>query len=334
MLDRTGELLWMNPAAENLLGLSLRQVQSHRLEQIWANAGPLVVAIQDVVVSHQTLKFRELSLEQPNGPPLVIDCTLSTLPPALGMGDVIMEIQLAERSLARDAEQEAQQRLAHRLIVNLAHELRNPLAGLRGATQLLERELPQSDLKEYTRVILGETDRLGALVNQLLGPQQPPRKRPTNLHRPIEHVRRLLAAEADARLTIERDYDPSLPPVNVDADQLVQALLNLGRNALQALAQTPAPRISLRTRINPNQVIAGQRHRLCTRISVIDNGPGIPADRIERIFFPMVSGHNQQTGLGLSIARSLVSANGGRLQCTSQPGATEFTIDLPLERPS
>lgn len=329
-----GELAWMNAAAEVLLGASARQVTGQASERLWPSNSELTLAIREVAASGQAMALRELSLKLKNQPEaLIIDCVISALPTRSPVGQAVIEMQPGHRdlTLVREAERNAQQRLAQRMVHNLAHELRNPLAGLRGAAQLLERKLGEAELKEYTRIIIGEADRLGTLVSQLLGPQRPPRLQPINLHRPLEHVRRLVVAEQDDGIPIERDYDPSLPRVLADADQLIQALLNLVRNAVQALADTSYPRIRLRSRVVHNLVIGGQSHRQCARISVIDNGPGVAPDQLERIFFPMVSGDPQRTGLGLAIARSLISANGGRLDCSSRPGRTEFMIDLPLE---
>ncbi|TVQ41759.1 MAG: PAS domain-containing protein [Wenzhouxiangellaceae bacterium] len=339
VFDANAQLLWMNAAAETLLGVSARQVLGGSAEMLWPESIDLNLAITDIATSGQAMAFRELTLlPRSQDQPMRVDCVISALPVRAGPSQVVIEMQLSDRdhTLVRDADSDAQQRLAHRMVRNLAHELRNPLAGLRGAAQLLERKLDRAELKEYTRIIIGEADRLGTLVSQLLGPQQLPRPQAVNLHRPLEHVRRLFAAGDTNSIKIERDYDPSLPRVQVDPDQLVQALLNLLRNAGEALADSAQGRIKLRTRVVYNLVIGGRSHRQCARISVIDNGPGIAPDQIERIFFPMVSGHPQRTGLGLAIARGLIGANDGRIDCSSRPGRTEFMIDLPLgtETPS
>ena len=334
VVNAGGELIWMNASAEILLGVSARQVLGLGMDALWPQASELNLATREVAGGGQSMEFRALSLSvNASAEALSVDCVISAMPARGGTEQVVIEMQLSNRgrTLVRDADRNAQQHLAQRMVHNLAHELRNPLAGLRGAAQLLERKLSQRELKDYTRIIIGEADRLGALVSQLLGPQQAPRRTPVNLHRPLEHVRRLVAAEQADGIRIERDYDPSLPKVEVDADQLIQALLNLLRNACQALTDTPGARIRLRSRVAYNLVIGGISHRQCARISVIDNGPGIAPDLLERIFFPMVSGHPQRTGLGLSIARSLISANGGRLDCNSRAGRTEFFIDLPLD---
>lgn len=328
-----GELVWMNPAAEILLGVSARQAVGSGASQLWPQAPNVALAMAEVAGTGQAMEFRELTLiTRAQDKPIRVDCFITRLSSRAGAARIVIELQLSDhdRILVREADREAQQRLAHRMVLNLAHELRNPLAGLRGAAQLLERELDRPELHEYTRIIIGEADRLGALVRQLLGPQQPPKPQIINLHQPIEHVRRLVAAGKSKSIRIERDYDPSLPEVQTDPDHLVQALLNLLGNACEELAENQQGRIVLRTRVIHNLVINGVNQRQCARISVIDNGSGIPAERIERIFLPMVAGHPQRSGLGLAIARSLVGANGGRIDCVSRPGRTEFMIDLPL----
>jgi two-component system, NtrC family, nitrogen regulation sensor histidine kinase GlnL len=238
------KLVRMNAAAETLLGVSIRQAVGSRVEMLWPETEALNLAIVEVAASGQAMEFRDLTLKLPaQDQALSIDCIVSGLPQPIGIRKVIIEMQPSDRdrTLVRDAEHQAQQRLAHRMVLNLAHELRNPLAGLRGAAQLLEQNLPRADLKEYTRIIIGETDRLDTLVSQMLGPQQPPRRTMVNLHQPLEQVRRLIAASQENSLEIERDYDPSLPQLLLDPDQLTQTLLNLLRNACQALADTPDP---------------------------------------------------------------------------------------------
>ena len=332
VFDAHGKLAWMNASAESLLNTSVRQMAESSADQLWPDTPQLGTALGAVMASGQSLIIRELSITpRPGLEAIRVDCVISALPAKPSVPGVMIEMRLSDhdRALVRDSDQETQHRLALRMVYNLAHELRNPLAGLRGAAQLLERKLGDPALQEFTRIIVGEADRLGTLVSGLLGPERLPRQRLINLHRPLEHVRRLVAASQSDRIRIDRDYDPSVPRVRVDPDQLVQALLNVLRNACEALAEQDGT-IRLRTRVMHNVVIAGRSHRLCARISVIDNGPGISADQIERVFFPMVSGRPDHSGLGLSIARSLVSANHGRIDCASRPGLTEFMIDLPM----
>jgi two-component system nitrogen regulation sensor histidine kinase GlnL len=207
------------------------------------------------------------------------------------------------------------------------------LGGLRGAAQLLERELLDPALREYTRVIISEADRLTNLLDSMLGPGRPPAKQLTNLHELLERVYHLLRSEAPEGVTVDRDYDPSLPALTVDPNHIIQAMLNLGRNALQALsgAGVHAPRLVLRTRSAGNVSVGARRHRLVASIQFEDNGPGVPSDIRDTIFYPLVSGRADGTGLGLGIAQDLVSRHGGLIEFDSAPGRTIFVISLPMD---
>jgi two-component system nitrogen regulation sensor histidine kinase GlnL len=215
------------------------------------------------------------------------------------------------------------------LIRNLAHEIKNPLGGLRGAAQLLEQEFADQSLKEYTQIIIGEADRLRNLVDRMLGPIRPPVYDDVNIHEVLERVRTLVLAEIGDGIHIEQDYDPSIPLLKGDADQLIQAVLNIVRNAVQALEGQGV--ILIRTRVQRQYTIGHTRHKLVARLDIIDNGPGISKERLEEIFYPMISGRIDGTGLGLSIAQVLVSQHGGLIECESRPGKTVFTLLLPLE---
>ena len=204
------------------------------------------------------------------------------------------------------------------------------MGGLRGAAQLLERQLESEDLKEYTRVIIHEADRLQKLVNQILGPNNMPHKTSTNIHNVLEHIRSLLLAEGKSHIRIECDYDPSIPELQADPDQLVQALLNITRNAYEILDEDGV--ITLRTRIERKYTLGKERYDLVARIEIIDNGPGIPEDMRDKIFFPMVSGRAEGTGLGLSIAQSLIQQHDGLVEVESVPGRTVFAVLLPILR--
>jgi two-component system nitrogen regulation sensor histidine kinase GlnL len=217
------------------------------------------------------------------------------------------------------------------VIRGLAHEIKNPLGGVRGAAQLLARELPNEELAEYTRIIIREADRLRDLVDRLLGPNRQLDLRPLNIHEILEHVRNLIAAESDNRVTIARDYDPSLPEIPCDRAQLIQAVLNIMRNALQAAKDPGECEIILRSRSQRQFTVGAQVHRLMCRVDIIDNGPGIPAALQSSVFAPMVTGRAGGTGLGLSIAQSIIHLHGGVLECESRPGETRFTFYLPME---
>jgi two-component system nitrogen regulation sensor histidine kinase GlnL len=243
----------------------------------------------------------------------------------------LVELLQVDRHLriAREENLIAQQSTARALVRGLAHEIKNPLGGLRGAAQLLERELPDESLTEYTRIIIDEADRLQLLVDRMLGPNSLPNKRELNVHEVLERVRALVQGELPAAIRIQRDYDPSIPPLQADRDLLIQAVLNIVRNAVQALGESGV--ITLRTRTQRQFTIGSRRHRLVARLEIVDNGPGIPPELIEQIFYPMVTGRSDGTGLGLSIAQSLVNQHGGLIECASRPGETVFTLLLPLE---
>jgi two-component system, NtrC family, nitrogen regulation sensor histidine kinase GlnL len=207
------------------------------------------------------------------------------------------------------------------------------LGGIRGAAQLLERELQTERQRDYTRIIIEEADRLRNLVDRMLGPSQRPSLVPVNVHQALERVVQLLEAEQPGRIQVVRDYDPSLPLIEADLEQLIQALLNIVRNAQQALEKIEAAQIVLRTRILRQFTIGPIRHRLVLRIDIADNGPGIPPELFDRMYYPMISGRADGSGLGLSIAQSIVGQHGGLVECESRPGATTFSIFLPLEQP-
>jgi two-component system, NtrC family, nitrogen regulation sensor histidine kinase GlnL len=234
-------------------------------------------------------------------------------------------------------EREFNQAVANReLIRNLAHEIRNPLGGLRGSAQLLERELERPGLREYTQVIIKEADRLQQLMDRLLTPNRLPHLGRVNVHEVCERVRSLILAEFPLGVTIVRDYDASLPEIHGDREQLIQAVLNIVRNAAQALSATAAERpnggeIILRTRIARSVTIARHRHRLALELQVIDNGPGIPAELRERMFHPLVSGRPGGTGLGLTLAQTHVQLHNGLIECESRHARTAFRILLPLK---
>ena len=239
--------------------------------------------------------------------------------------------ELADRNHRLLEEVETQRELLR----NLAHEVKNPLGGLRGAAQLLEAELPDAALTEYTRVIISEADRLQALVDRLAAPHRVPlNTRVVNIHEICERVHALIQAEFRQDVAIVRDYDASVPEIRADAERLIQALLNVARNAAQALTQphpTPNAQIVLRTRVARRVMLAHRQHRLAVVVAVCDNGPGVPESLRERIFHPLVTGRAGGTGLGLSLAQDFVQQHGGIIEFESRPGQTEFRLVLPME---
>jgi two-component system nitrogen regulation sensor histidine kinase GlnL len=252
--------------------------------------------------------------------------------PVDNAGDARLVLEFRElqqqMKIAREEKILEQQEANRELIRNLAHEIKNPLGGIRGAAQLLERELGDAELREFTQVIIKETDRLQSLMNRLLTPSRLPRVEALNIHEVTERVRTLLLAEFPGGLEVRRDYDTSLPDLEGDKEQLIQAILNVARNAAQATGGRGE--IRLNTRIARQVTIARTRYRHAVAVSIEDDGPGVPAELADRIFYPLVSGRDGGTGLGLSLAQSFVSQHHGLIEFESEPGRTRFTILLPV----
>jgi len=332
--DSDLRLTAINPAGEMLLEASAKKIVGQRLADVLPQDQPLARSLAQTLVTRHAFTARGLRLELPGDRSLTLDCTVTPLmdddaspaPPAL-----LVELTQVDRLLRLTREDNLLDRqAANRAVMRgLAHEIKNPLGGLRGAAQLLERELADKSLKEYTRIIIHEADRLRKLVDRMVGPYQPPNKRAVNIHAILEHVRLLILAEVPSGLTIARAYDPSLPEFDGDPDQLVQAVLNIVRNSVQAL--DGKGRIELRTRIERGYTIGHRRYRLELCAQIQDDGPGVPPELLEHIFYPMVTGRSDGTGLGLSIAQDIISRHGGSIECESRPGRTVFSLYLPLE---
>jgi len=330
LLDRGRIVRYVNAAAENLLELSLKAIAGHRLDEVFTESAELSAALEYAAREHCTYTQHDLQLTTPAGARLEVTCTVT--PAEIGdFSGYLLEFAETHKTLriAREERLHEQTQANRALLRNLAHEIKNPLGGLRGAAQLLERELDRPELIEYTQVIMQEADRLQSLMDRLLAPNRIPKPAPLNILEALERVRSLLIAEFGAGLRIRRDYDVSLPPVIADKEQLIQALLNVARNAAQAMQGRGE--ITLRTRVARQVTLARKRHRLGLMVQIIDNGPGIPPEMRERVFFPLVSGREGGTGLGLTIAQNYVHQHGGVIEVESEPGRTCFTIVLPLD---
>ncbi len=329
VLGRDLRVVFLNGAAETLLGASYRQALGRPLGDLVLPPEELVGLCSKALDSGMTYGCRELAARVGDRE-ILLDCRVGLLD--CQPEHLLLELfdTQVDRQLRREEDLIAQQRLSRRIIRQLAHEVKNPLGGLRGAAQLLERQLPSADLKAYTKVIIEEADRLAALVDGILRAGGKPRPASTNLHEVTEHVSKLIEAEKPATVKVIRDYDPSLPPTVVDRDQLIQALLNVARNALQAIGGADGQLI-FRTRALSNYTLAGKRYRLVLSIELEDDGPGIPDELKDTVFYPLVTGKTTGTGLGLTIAQDLVSRNGGLIEFTSRPGATTFYIRLPVK---
>ncbi|MBI5912223.1 MAG: nitrogen regulation protein NR(II) [Betaproteobacteria bacterium] len=329
LVDDDLRVIYANPAAEDLFAFSLKNVVGQPLAQLFTDSGEVIVSLNDVLGHNWSYTGRDLTLTRPGQASLQLNCLVTPIENAAAR--LLIEFRPMDQQLriAREQRQLDQQQANRELIRNLAHEIRNPLGGLRGSAQLLERELERPELREYTQVIIKEADRLQALMDRLLTPHRPPQVAPLNIHEVLERVRSLVLAEFPAGIRIERDYDASLPDFHGDKEQLIQAVLNIARNAAQAL--NGEGEIELRTRAARQVTLAKQRYKLALELQVIDNGPGIPEESRERIFYPLVSGRDGGSGLGLTLSQTFVQQHHGTIECDSRPGRTCFTIMLPLE---
>jgi len=333
LLDAGGRIVHVNPAAENLFELSRQKFVGHVLSDVFEPASALAVAIERARASGASYTGQELELAVIGRPKLHLTCTVSAIDTAEAA--LLLEFRHIDRELkiAREERLNEQQQANRELIRNLAHEIKNPLGGIRGAAQLLERELDAPTLIEYTQVIIGEADRLQALVNRLLTPHRLPSFRPINVHEVLVRVKGVVQLEFP-QIPVALDFDTSLPELDADPEQLTQATLNIVRNAAQALSGTTAdPRVVVSTRVARNLMLGRKFHRLAVAIGIEDNGPGVAEAVREKMFFPLVSGREGGSGLGLTIAQTFVAQHGGTIEWESRPGRTVFTILLPLDPP-
>ena len=336
-LDDQLQVQYMNSAAEVLLGISVSRTYGIKINELLPEAVLFSRKLEDALRQENPYMERELRLPVTDANEIILDYVVTPVREENHCVGLLIELHQLDRQLRMTREENllAQQQASRAVIRGLAHEIKNPLGGLRGAAQLLEHELADPDLLEYTQIIMNEADRLQNLVDAMLGPNRPPRKEDINIHQIVEHVRALVEAEGHPGIVIMPDYDPSLPTLIADPDQLIQALLNVVRNAVQALTEQarhgePA-RIQLRTRSQRQLTIGMRLHKLVIRLDVLDNGPGIPPELIEHVFYPMITSRPDGTGLGLSIAQDLIARHGGLIECQSRPGYTRFTLFLPLE---
>jgi two-component system nitrogen regulation sensor histidine kinase GlnL len=327
VLDESLYVTHANPAAETLFAQGRNHLVGIALGKALPGNEEFVQRLNQALDADSGFNDNDLLLEV-EGYPVHLHCVIT--PVESGSARLLLEFRELEQQLkiAREAKILEQQEANRELIRNLAHEIKNPLGGIRGAAQLLERELGDPELREFTQVIVKETDRLQSLMNRLLTPSRLPRVESLNIHEVMERVRTLLLAEFPRGLAIRRDYDTSLPGLAGDKEQLIQAILNVARNAAQATSGDGEIRFV--TRVARQVTIARNRYRLAVAVSIEDNGPGVPAELAERIFYPLVSGREGGTGLGLSLAQSFVSQHQGLIEFESVPGRTRFTILLPV----
>jgi two-component system nitrogen regulation sensor histidine kinase GlnL len=335
VFDTDLNLSFISPSAQAMLELSESRGLGCRLEDLFPAQPEFIHLDSAGSLPDHAYTHRGITLSTGSGQEFIADCTISPLISEQRDGaGLVFEIHAVDRivRINRDEGLIASQQNARALMRGLAHEIKNPLGGLRGAAQLLARELPDPALEEYTRVIIREADRLRGLVDRMLGPHGEPQLVSLNIHEILEHICSLQKAELGDRVTFQRDYDPSLPNLMGDRSQLIQATLNIIRNAVQATDSLEGERtIVLRTRVQRQFTIGSHCHRLVCRLDIVDNGPGINDDIRHYLFTPMVSGRPDGTGLGLAISQSIISRHQGLIEFRSEPGCTEFTIFLPLD---
>ncbi len=328
IIDEKLSVKFINSAAEILFDISQYQAEDIPLQSLLPGEHSLFTCMQRVLQTGQELIEREMKLYVQHRGETFVDCSIKLLESEPNRTLLLLEFsQLdVQYRISRNDSLQAQQQVVR----GLAHEIKNPLGGLRGAAQLLERQLDSDELKEYTSIIISEADRLKKLMNDMLGPNQKTKNNLVNIHQVMQHVRQLVLAEVDGRLEFKGDYDPSIPEFYADFDQLVQIFLNIIRNAVQAM--NSVGKIILRTRIQRNITIENQRFTTGVGIDIEDNGPGISKSLKETMFYPLVTGRAEGTGLGLYLSQNLINRNHGSISCTSRPGRTVFSVIFPLER--
>jgi two-component system nitrogen regulation sensor histidine kinase GlnL len=337
LLDSNLRLCFLNIAAENMLEISDRQASQLFVGEVFVNAAEDIGEIQTALSNKRSFTKHQAQLTLIHGKVISVDYTINPFE-ADGEELVLLELISLEHShrINREESLNSTHATTRELVRGLGHEIKNPLGGIRGAAQLLAQELDDEELKDYTNVIIEEADRLRNLVDRLVGSRKPLDLKLINVHEVMERVRNLVEAEVGGKgISIIRDYDPSIPALLGDPEQLIQAMLNIVRNAMQALTSPSVEhdlgRIHLRTRILRNTTVGSKFYKLAVSIKIIDNGPGIPEEMIDTIFYPMISGRADGTGLGLSIAHSIISQHKGMIECESRKGATCFKVTLPIE---
>ncbi len=328
LLDEESRIAYINPAAEHLFDINRKNLLGHPVQQVFTYTEQLASAMQQAVHNNASYIEHDLTLGTHAHGKLQLRCAATPL--QLPKSYLLLEFQPMDRprKLAREEQMLDQTQASRLLLRNLAHEIKNPLGGIRGAAQLLEQELDKPALREYTQVIVQEADRLRSLMEKLLAPQNASHYSALNIHEVLERVRSVVLAEIPEGLNIQRDYDISMPALVGDKEQLIQVMLNIVRNAAQALQGKGT--IILRTRIARQVTLIKRRHRLAVMVQIIDDGPGIPPELRDKVFYPLVSGRADGHGLGLTLAQDFVSQHHGMIEFDSEPGRTCFTVMLPL----
>lgn len=338
LLDEQLSVRYANPAAEQLFATSRAQLLMRPITLFFWEGEDCLDALRNALSDQRPYTRRAARLHFPGSAQVItLDYTAAPFTEPGQQGQQLLVELLPQDRLLRLSREDSlltAHQVTRALVRGVAHEVKNPLGGIRGAAQLLARQLAVPELREYTDVIIDEADRLSLLVDRMLGPSQQLSFDVINIHQVLERVRLILQAEVGEAITVVCDYDPSLPPLRADLDRLIQVVLNIVRNAAQALLETPGQHqatIILRSRVLRQFTIGTQCHRLVCLVEVEDNGPGIDRQLLEALFYPMVTGRAQGTGLGLPIAQSIVQGHAGLIECESTPEHTVFRILIPFE---
>lgn len=332
IVNEAQKITFLNPAAEMLFNVSFRQVAGLGLEEMLAGPEYFFELIQRSLEANRHFREQGIVLQMREGTRVAMDCTVTPFQEPGIEVHLLIELMSVDHQLRIFNEEQliAQQSAMKKILRGMAHEIKNPLGGLRGAAQLLEQEFEDESLKEYTGIIIREADRLRHLVDRMLGPRSKPNWQQINIHEVLEHVLAITKPSLPRQVSVVRDYDPSIPNLDADPDLLIQAILNIVNNAVQAIGEQGTLRV--KTRALRQLTIGKRSHRLVAKIEIIDTGPGIPAEIHQTLFMPMVTKKEGGTGLGLSIAQSIIRQHGGLIEWKSEPGNTVFSILIPLER--
>lgn len=322
----------MNPAAEALFDISARHARGRLLSDLVPDSDAIAECARQARDREHIVSAYDLAVVVAPRKTVRVDLTVTPLGSGAEPATLLLELVRADRFLSRAREEQRADRHAagREMLRGMAHEIKNPLGGLRGAAQLLDDELQEREQREYTRIIIHEADRLRNLVDRIMGSYRPIDTRPLNVHEVLEHVRKLVQAEVREGLTVVRDYDPSLPPIRGDREQLIQVVLNIVRNAVEALEGQGE--IRFRTRVVGPRYIGRQWHLHVMTVDIEDNGPGVDESLQDRIFYPMITTRPEGNGLGLSIAQDVIHRHGGTIELESRPGRTRFSLLLPWSK--
>ncbi len=331
LFDTDLTLCYLNTAAEILLADSARQLLGISAEQLFKSSDAAFISnLTHCRDAAEPLIDYALELKRVVNHSVFVNVSVTPFDSEKFVSEIIVELLPIDNRfrMSQEEHRHAQQNTARLMVRSLAHEIKNPLGGLRGAAQLLDLELPNAQFKEYTQVIIAESDRLQGLVDRMLGSNELPNKQPLNIHEVLERVRWLVKTETGENIKIHCDYDPSIPELLGDKNQLIQAVLNIVRNAVQAISEQG--NIRLKTRICRHVTLERKHYKLALRCEIIDDGVGIAPDMLNKIFYPMITGRAEGTGLGLSISQALIAQHSGAIECSSELGRTVFAIILPL----